>query len=555
MGKFLLGNPRGGYYFEGDDETSYQGLTFLDNWELIKVLDRIEIDDELQGIEEKKGVYTKINKKSSEKFYYKNSQEFVYEARGSGVIKIFLDCRNIHDYNDEGRIYEISKNSNTYSIKYTKYEDTSLTNKKYEINFELKAKNVKKEDEWIEKNYSYDKKRGTANKLYVYHAFTTNLENEKCKIKIKYPQNKIKQKRINLNNYQDKSFNALERLRIDNEIEGILAGYPWFYQVWTRDELISLKPYIIKKDDLFVKKVLKRHLNNINEEGMVNNRHPHSELGSIDSTGWLAKRLYEHLRGLKKLKPLYTHEELTKMYETLRLAEINLRKNRMKKDFIYNKSLETWMDTGKENSTRKGYRVEIQFLYHHLLKTLNYLAELINIKPRYDTEEFKQRIRKHFITEEGLIDGIDEEPDFTKRPNVFLAHYISKEILTKEEWEKTFDKVLEECWLEWGGLSSISKNNDLFENEYTGMNNKSYHHGDSWYYINNIASIAMHDLNNEKYKDYVKKILEASIEDMETGIVGSCSEISSASKRKNEGALVQAWSASTLYELTNLHNL
>ncbi len=548
--EFLLGSSQGGYYLGSQDKTSYQGLTIFKDWELIKLVDEIKVNDEVLRVEEKDfNSYDKINKDSEEKFYYDSSNDFVYELKGDKKLTLFLDCRKIHDYDDKGRIYHVEKIDEGIRVSYKKYEDNNLKDLMYTVDFVIVTKNkFEIKDEWVEKNYWYDKKRNTKSNLYVYKSLIFEGRNIKLKFKAiprKNPINKNLKK-------NDDYYNALKKLTINQEVKGILAGYPWFYQLWARDELISLKPYIMNKEFSFAKSVLKRHLNNINEEGMVSNRYPSSILGSIDSTGWLSKRIRDYYQ-IKKISSS-DKKEIKEIYQKLAKAEKKLRLNRMREGMIYNHALETWMDTGKEESVRKGFRVEIQFLYYELLETLNYLGEIIKEDKKYDTDSFKKIIRHNFLTREGLIDGIANEKDYTKRPNVFLAYYINKSLLTKKEWELTFDKVIEECWLPWGGLSSISKKNRHYTKQYTGMDNKSYHHGDSWYYINNIAGITLTDLNKKKYKKYIKKIYDASVKDYKTGLINNCSEISSSNERTSEGCLAQAWSASTLYELNNIHN-
>jgi glycogen debranching enzyme len=90
----------------------------------------------------------------------------------------------------------------------------------------------------------------------------------------------------------------------------------------------------------------------------------------------------------------------------------------------------------------------------------------------------------------------------------------------------------------------------LFQNSHTGINNKSYHRGDSWYFVNNIAAMSLAKLDYNKYKDQIEKIKNASVNEMlYSGFLGQCAELSSAEKQDSSGCLAQAWSASTLSEL------
>ncbi|MEM4460941.1 MAG: hypothetical protein QXY70_02280, partial [Nanopusillaceae archaeon] len=68
-----------------------------------------------------------------------------------------------------------------------------------------------------------------------------------------------------------------------------------------------------------------------------------------------------------------------------------------------------------------------------------------------------------------------------------------------------------------------------------------------WIYLNHIAAICMNDLNSEKYKYYINKILNSSIEYLKD--IGTLPELSSAKNRDISGAISQLWSLSTFVEL------
>jgi glycogen debranching enzyme len=146
----------------------------------------------------------------------------------------------------------------------------------------------------------------------------------------------------------------------------------------------------------------------------------------------------------------------------------------------------------------------------------------------------------------------DGKSDFTIRPNIFIAYYISPEILSKKEWESVFDLALKKLWLNWGGITTIEKENELFQPVHTGVDNKSYHRGDSWFFINHIAGISLLRLNEKKYSKKINKIINASIEEMfNSGAIGAISEISSAHSITSFGCHNQAWSNATFIELMN----
>jgi glycogen debranching enzyme len=163
----------------------------------------------------------------------------------------------------------------------------------------------------------------------------------------------------------------------------------------------------------------------------------------------------------------------------------------------------------------------------------------------------KTLIRQQLVKDKIVYDGFSNGVlDINIRPNVFLAYYAYPGLAMKHQWESTFNHVLKDCWLEWGGLSSIGKSSSLFRDTYSGMTNESYHHGDSWFFVNNIAALALHDFDSKKFKKEIKKIKNASIQELlYGGFIGYCAEVSSAKQLESKGCLSQAWSSATLLEL------
>ncbi len=105
----------------------------------------------------------------------------------------------------------------------------------------------------------------------------------------------------------------------------------------------------------------------------------------------------------------------------------------------------------------------------------------------------------------------------------------------------------------WGGLATLPPDHKLYQANHTGQDDRSYHRGDSWYFVNNIAAIVLEDIDFIKYKPIIKKIQLASVNDiLQDGYMGAASEISSASVQEAKGCLAQAWSAATFVELMNI---
>ena len=158
----------------------------------------------------------------------------------------------------------------------------------------------------------------------------------------------------------------------------------------------------------------------------------------------------------------------------------------------------------------------------------------------------RKKVRKIFFDGNNLYDGYYPHKNIVEkviRPNIFIAAYIYPQLLTGKEWMNCFDNALEALWLPWGGIATIDKKNDNFHDTHTGENPGSYHQGDSWFYVNNLAAIVLFRLNKRKYTGYISKIMEASREEiLSRGAVGAHGEVSSAKELKSEGCVSQAWS-------------
>ena len=353
------------------------------------------------------------------------------------------------------------------------------------------------------------------------------------------------------------SLKALDDLIVEiNGFKGIYAGLPWFFQVWTRDEAISLGGLLAEKKYEVVKDILMRTSQNILPDGRIGNRMPSSDLGSADGVGWVFKRVADSYAALN------SKGTLLDFWEDNEISEITLRlKNSLEKILRYyvkhgvtiNRKKETWMDTDPGNDAREGARIEIQALTLCMIKLAKDLCKHIDDpdQKRYALieKEMRKTVKKHFYKKGVLYDGVG---DSTIRPNIFIAYYVYPDLLSKREWKQVFKDALQSLWLSWGGLSTIDKKSHLYCDEYTGMDDESYHRGDSWYWVNNIAAICLYRVDKKFFSRHITKILEASTEEiLRLGVLGSHAEVSSAKEQGSEGALSQAWSSATYIEMIN----
>ncbi|NQV09535.1 hypothetical protein HQ529_06835 [Candidatus Woesearchaeota archaeon] len=590
---FILTNKKQGFLFLSAlyNISRFQGAYFKNKSDMFKTIENIS----LVGTTPKKIInkFYNIKRVSGsvvEKFFMNHSNSILYNVDNfTGDVEVTLDCRKMYDFDDKGRIYNIKKEKDMLIIEYIKYANESLKKKKYTIYTVIKGvKDYEVIDSWERKHYEYDEKRGSIPfELYVYKALKIKVD-KSANLVFSFSDNKSdavkkathlyknypylrKSQKTYVNNICHRDFNikgeyprmayscASKSLNdLVQEIgkeEGIYAGLPWFYQFWSRDEFISLKALLLNKNYSGVKNIISRNLKNIQKDGrLANINNKKTKIGSADSVGWMFKRIQDSIRIMKKrkvLKDYFSKKEISNIKTKLKNSIKDIGKNYMKNMLIHNNPKETWMDSDFDGDTREGYRIEIQALYLNMIKFMKELCEdKTSDYTKYSImeKEMTKRVKESFY-DHHLLDGIK---DYKVRPNIFLAYYIYPELLKKREWQKSFKYALKRLWLHWGGLSTIGKDSSLFSENSTGENSKSYHRGDSWFFMNNLAAVCMHKLNKRKYKRYITKILVASTNEiLFSGVVGCSAEISSASSFKSEGCFSQAWSSATYIELIN----
>jgi len=556
-----------GSYFYNNPDTKYRGLFFYqkkaDDFTLFKTIDFIDV-----GF-----VPEEIINDFNQTILRSGDKEVIFDFEGGFIIKpkntkikIVLDIREIYDFSDNGREYNIYREEDSIVVEYKKNaNDVHFTEF---LVFNGNVHEFTPINKWVEVKYEEDERRKSKpSSLYVYEGFYVSAD----KLTVGFSQDKnlaiqvsrktyehneeedYKLKKINQNKDVLMAYNCAMKsfrdLYVKQELKGYYAGLPWFFQFWTRDESVAIKSLIETSHLELARKLLMRKVREINERGRVPNRYPNSVLGTADGTGWTFLRLHELMTRVGEVDKLFSHEEVEYINEQVKKS-IDLHiKNFSEGLLIRNDANETWMDTSFENDSRSGFRIEIQALFLAILRFSNYLDTHFGREQKYAQLEMdtKNKVVEVFFKDNKLKDGSDDE---TIRPNIFLAYYVYPELLNKHDWIKVFDNTLDRLWLDWGGIATIDKSSKLFCDTYSGEDNRSYHRGDSWYYINNIAAICMADLNYNKYEQKIMMILKSSINDiLWEGIIGKPSELSSAKKQTSEGSLYQLWSATTFIEL------
>ena len=551
---FLLGNDRQDFVnFYGETCSRYEGWFVKHKEDHLKVLANIEVSGETPTEIILEPLFSLVGRKYKDfkesYFLLKDEPVLIYELSQTKNFTVRLDIRHIFDEPQWGRNYSTWRIENGIMVGYL----DEGKNEQYFVAL-LTDGPINETKSWQETRYSRDEKRHSA-PVSLYEFEVGSFESSKLVMAFgatekeanKRAQNSFDEKKISLlkegKNVSVKpahknavkaatfySHKALEDLFIGN---GLMAGLPWFNKTWSRDELLSIPALEPKKAKAIIKKYLKA--------AWPSGKIPVILGGSALSSDALGTLCWAILNtGIK----LSIDEKITladKLIKAVGLLEENDYLG-----FVYSDTNESWMDS----IDREGYLIEIQALYAKILELTYALTGDI----RYDEKRAKvlKNIRMYYLYSKHCSADRLEDPAI--RPNVFLAAFFAPEILTKKEWEKVFDRILPHIWLNWGGLSSIDKKCLEYSEVSTGEDNMSYHNGDSWFFVNNIAALVLYNTNKLKYHKVIKKILEASTDEiLWHNFVGRPGEISSAKSLDSWGCGTQAFSASTyIYLVWNM---
>jgi glycogen debranching enzyme len=583
---FLLTNKKGGFYFGNltEKKSKFNGLFFMHNWNMRKVVESIGISAPITAVTNTGYSYVLQKDSAQETIYLNHSNTLIYEVqKTTASVEVTLDCRDIYDYSDTGRIYSVKNYKGCTIVHYTKYTDASLSTIAYSFYVAIKTTMDSSHlGEWKKMFYEKDAARGSHAESYVYDAFrfipkkgkniiviayseketdainqaTTIFQNTSYikRLKKKYAHSMIstplklkKQEKIA---YQNALLSFDSLVTETSQGVGVFAGLPWFFQFWARDEAIASIAFLYEEQYDIMKKILLRWLAH---SGRIANRYPESELGSADATGWMYFRLQQliyHLQKKECLFEYFTKKELQDLQSQC-LERITVIENTYMRDsLIFNRALETWMDTGADD-VRDGFRIEIQALHLACYNFVLVLSDILGV-PAKDIKERKSvlisAIRKNFYNGSYLFDGHN---DPTIRPNIFIAAYLAPELLSNKEWELCFKKALSSLIVP-GGISTIDTSSKLFCSNYTGENNLSYHRGDSWYWLTALTAIVLLKVNKSLFKKEISNIQNLlSTEILWSGVPGALAEVSSASEQTSSGCVNQAWSAALYIEFVN----
>jgi hypothetical protein len=575
--KSLMLAQSGSYLWTGAKPASrYQGWFFgFDDNRLLKIIDEPRVDGagDVAAFENNFWNVKKIRKNITETFWIPAGNCLAYETDRRAEVELFLDVKEPYQNPEFGRHHKVEKDDGLVLVSYCQ-DGQSVPEIFLAICGDISE--VKIKQEWVLQDYDLDRRRGSApwkrwvfipaiinaSKLVFVAGFDKkDTASAAKKLWRDFEKNKQeKQKEWEKQNHgkfagaelpfmarksiiDDKiaaaigAQNALEMIRVGyGRPAGLRAGLPWFFQIWQRDEAVSLRgldQFDQKTSlDIFWRQIAELKINNF-------------DFDTADGTGWLFLRAADFFRHGK-----FNVGETEKVFNCLKKSISRLLEEKTKNNLAISGGF-TWMDSVK----RADAAIEVQALR---LNMYSLAAEMASGKKQRDfylglENETIKTVRQMFFDGRNLADGFNTvavRVDQTIRPNIFLAAYIYPKLLSKSEWIACFTSALDKLWRNWGGLSTIDKNELRFCGRDTGEDPAAYHNGDSWFWVNNIAAIAMARVDKKIFKNYIDKIYEASKNDiLWNGALGCASEVSSAEIYAPGGCANQAWSNATFLEL------
>ncbi|PIO09029.1 hypothetical protein COT47_00170, partial [Candidatus Woesearchaeota archaeon CG08_land_8_20_14_0_20_43_7] len=552
---FMLTNNRGSFFslpIKGSNSSLYHGY-YLKNkieakpFKFIETIRLKKTDEDYIKLVNKMWCTERHHGDTIERFFLPKGRDvLIYETEGTEgkTAELILDMRQIYDDEKWSRNHTIEHKGEYLLITYKNNHTIAVLAKGCEF---------KVIDNWLRADYMLDRSRKNGDgEWYVYHALDIRLSSgsmlllgmgtsqdeaikEIAAIKDKIDLIKSEQQRFYLDHiakrylenptatkisltkitkdellfakvFAHKAFDDLaviEDVFGKEKFIGLYAGLWWFYQFWSRDESISCGALIKLGMYDQAKSILFRNIEIILPDGRIPNRFPSSEPGSADGVGWTFHRLGQFVDAFQDRISLV---DMNHIKQKLWLSISRLQKSYLVNGLIRNRGLETWMDTSASGDDRKGSRIEIQALLLSMIDIMIKLCRLTDDVKRiakYETlkEKVLTAVQVMFLHDDVIADGSDgDNIDLTVRPNAFMAHYIYPSLFRKETWITCFENMQDNIWCDWingGGFATIDTKSFLFQPIYSGMDNISYHRGDSWFFMNNIIAVSMLSLDKQ----------------------------------------------------------
>ncbi len=547
----------GSYWFVGAEHntSAYNGLGFLDlsSYQLHKVLFDVRCQAATPSeVIVRPGQSTRVSDTGVEQFFFRDRLA-CYSFEGAGKVDFFLDVRDTNDFGAFSRSHTVDVlSSDPWVVRVRGADGAAFV-------FVCSQQCVLL-SEWRAHPTEYDRARSHRPEWFS----ELFMRSEGSVRVVIAPESRLFEAKQVLKSawdaseavWDDNVEYAVAKASVESLLTktptgsaGILAGLPWFFQIYTRDEAIAAGALIATSQHLFAAKILLREISVILPDGRIPNRFPHSDVGSADGVGWAFLRLHQIFSSRAKTLSL---EQWKFVFAQLKVSLSRLAPGCFGV-LIQSAAQETWMDTtGGVGDTREGSRIEIQALTLRMLRFASELAQFFDEPERFAAQEDQLRsfVHSHLFDGTHLFDGCQGEvADTTARPNALLCRYIYPWLLSDEEWCRVADSLLSRLATDWGGLRTIDPSHTLFVDTHTGEDDRSYHRGDVWFFLNNLIATGLVDLD-PRYRPFAQHVYDASRKDLlAMGAAGHSSEISSARAQEALGCWCQAWSASSFVEL------
>ncbi|MFT4308584.1 MAG: amylo-alpha-1,6-glucosidase [Candidatus Woesearchaeota archaeon] len=470
----------------------------------------------------------------------------------TGVLR--FDIRHVYDSQPFHKHYTLedlnARGARAYTLAFAK---ESVGDTRYDITetirFGLYGTNVgdEKTDQWTVIEDGFDARRnGTEANHHVYEP----VRFTECETIIITTKTRLAPTGETPRAEAVGSKRELVRIAATEQLEGsvltrgsakhVLAGFPWFFQEWSRDTAMSIggmRSILSTSERINILLRLARSLH----ESEASIQSDPTSLRTADAMGLVMWRLSEEELSPQKRKTI------AKILED----HLHALDTRIQDGLLTSGERETWMDTMP--GWRAGACIEIQALYARML---GFAFTLTGYNHYADQRaRFIERVRHSFIGEDGrIIDHRDPDgvPFTYATNNAFLAYVVEPELFEEGTWVWTFDEWLTRLSTpeQPGIIFSLEERSPLFRPYHEGASDASYHRGDSWLFMNHLTALALHRLDRERYQDRVEAIIEAAVRDsLELGAFLGLSEVSSAHSQDSNGCWAQTWSAATLLEL------
>ncbi|MFP4401617.1 MAG: amylo-alpha-1,6-glucosidase [Candidatus Nanoarchaeia archaeon] len=609
LGSFLLKNPQGDYIIQSVYEPTCKSFGFFrfdqSMQTPLKVLDWF-------GVKNTQVEKINISEYRVEKYfkspYIEHSTEnvleyesftkspkggFVYKTNSHLPIQVHLDVRYFDDFSKFGKFYNLYEEEGIVFIEFTKKNNDLI---QYQEIIAISTPNIvyTKVEQFVEQYYKYDDERQTGAHEFIYNALEIDTAGIDKEIHVAYASSKeevLKQLKVmnnldsasELMNEDIKPFSNTTSSTVPMSVQTqlaykvgqrklfdfmhpseqnskLIAGYPWFYQEWRRDEILSLRAFLEIGEEEFVKQKLIEICNCVDEQGELKRLEVEGSLKSPDSSLLLAKRIEDFIFHEDKMGRYQIHYDdgtIHLFYNTLYSIFNGILQNKWnsKRELVRVEQGEWWRDTLNWVQYPLGMQVAMLNTISALAILSRLVEDSIRCEECLDFEQyFKNHIREIYMRKNHLFDEPESE---VVTSDVFLAYYTYPDLCSENEWITIFKNTLNHTYMSWGGITSLSKYDSRFCDTYSGSDDESYHQGDSWYFMNAIAAISLSHCNSNKFKDEINTIIQNTTHQLLfQGTLGHIAEVSSAKKLETKGCSAQMWSLACYIEmLSNFYKL